>query len=1147
MSGLRSPIPSARSCRSMRSDGVHSHSERGELLARALSRTENGSPANSAYRFLMTIAAILFAWVGPALAQGGEAAEVRAARERVRRIEQAEGGESVSLAAALLELGVLLDSARADAEARTVLERALAIREKALGKEHTATAAVLTRLGRVLEEHGNYAEARSALERSLATREKLLGREHADTIASVADLGLVLFEVGEPDAALALFERALTSGEKAFGPRDPRVASYLAHLGQVYSALGREQAARESEERALAIRSQVLGVEHLDTAASQHELAVLLQSAGEYVRASELFQSALSTRARLLGPGDPETALTEIGLGSVLHAQGRFEEAEVHFGNALAVCEAQPGNQHPTTLRALDALSTLLVDRGRYREARPLLQRLYAGQQKIYPRDHPVVVATLGRLAVLFAKLGDAEAESLLEHAIAISEQTSAENPAQTAQLVEDLAQIFEHEERYVEAEPLFQRALAISEKVHGPEHPNTGRALDRLASCLRVQAKNARARPMYERALAILEKTVGADHPDTSAVSHSLGELARDDSQLSPARAYFERALTSRTRTLGAEHPNTQRTRQLLMFLLADLGEREAAWTLATESIRASRGEWMRSLWSLSEGERLQSVAGRRALLGLMLDFVPVASDSAERTAYEAVLEWKARAARSLLEDPDRVFAAYGATASSQLNELRGVQAEISTEQSRTVIEDDDAHERRLAKLRERRGALELALNEVAAAKFQTIDVDTASVMRSLPEGTALVDFFVHQGYVPAVLKGGHVLTPGRMMEPRLSAWVSKAGAERPVRVDLGPAHAVRQSERAFLESLQTQRALAAATAVGRSAFEEASARLIELVWAPVKTSIGDARQVFISPDRFLGALPFETLLQDGGTYLIEQHSFVYLVDAASLSATARRAPRASASADGELLAVGGIDYNLRGAPPVEDEDEDAVDEDAITPRSFLEPWEKLRFAGREVAVAAELFTSTHPDGASAFQLRDGFATETALKREIQGRRYLHIATRGFFQQDDLSSPGRLSGLACAGANLAPDKTGDDGLLTVDEITSLDLSKCDLVVLSACEPGLGTERGGDGVMPLQRAFQMQGAQTVVASLWSVDEATTIDFVSSFYRRLWTEKQSRIDALRGAQLELLKKNRAAQQGAGLPYTWGGFVLSGDWR
>jgi CHAT domain-containing protein/tetratricopeptide (TPR) repeat protein len=1135
----------------MRSDAVHSHSERGELLARALSRAENGSPANSLYRFLMTIAAILFAWVGPALAQGGEAADVRAARERVKRIEQAEGGESVGLAAALLELGVLLDSARADAEARTVLERALAIREKSLGKEHTGTATVLTRLGHVLDEQGNYAEARGALERSLAIREKLLGREHADTIASVADLGLVLFELGDLDAALALLERALASGEKAFGPRDPRVASYLAHLGRVYSALGRAQAARESEERALAIRSQVLGLEHLETAASQHELAVLLQSAGEYVRASELFQSTLSTRAKLLGPGDPDTALTELGLGSVLHAQGRFEEAEVHLGNALAVCEAQPGNPHVTTLRALDALSTLFVDRGRFREARPLLQRLYAGQQKKYPRDHPIVVATLGRLAVLFAKLGDAEAESLLVHAIAISEQTSAENPAQTAQLVEDLAELFEHEQRYVEAEPLFERALAVSEKSSGPEHPNTARALDRLASCLRAQAKNARARPMYERALAILEKTVGADHPDTSAVLHNLGALARDEGEIASARACFERALAARTRALGAEHPNTQRTRQLSIFVLADSGEREAAWTLATESIRASRGEWMRSLWSLSEDERLQSIAGRRAVLGLMLDFVPAESDSAERTAYEAVLEWKARAARSLLEDPVRVFAEYGATASAQLNELRGVHAEISTEQSRPVIEDKDAHERRLTGLRERRGALEQALNEAAAATSQTIDVDTASVMRSLPEGTALVDFFMHQGYVPAVLKGTHVMTPGRRMEPRLSAWVSKAGAEHPVRVDLGPAHAVRQSERAFLESLQTQRALSAATGVGRSAFEEASARLIELVWAPVKELIGDARQVFISPDRFLGALPFETLLQDGGTYLIEQHSFVYLVDAASLSAIARRAPRAieSASADGGLLAVGGIDYNLRGAPPAfdEDEDEDAVDEDAIAPRSFLEPWEKLRFAGREVAVAAELFTSTHPDGASVTQLRDGFATETALKREIPGRRYLHLATRGFFQRDDLSSPGRLSGLACAGANLAPDETGDDGLLTVDEITSLDLTKCDLVVLSACEPGLGTERGGDGVMPLQRAFQMQGAQTVVASLWSVDEAVTIDLVSSFYRRLWTDKQSRIDALRGAQLELLKRNRAAQQGAGLPYTWGAFVLSGDWR
>ncbi len=1095
----------------------------------------------------MTIAAVLFAWAGSALAQGDEAAGVRAARERVARIEQAEGGGSVSLATALLELGVLLDSERANAEARTILERALAIREKALGKEHTATAAVLTRLGLLLEEQGHHAEARGALERSLAIREKLLGREHADTIASLSDLGFVLFEMGELDAARALFERALAAGEKGFGPRDPRVASYLARLGRVYSALGRAQAARDREERALAIRLQGLGLENLETAESQHDLAVLLQSAGEYVRACELFQRSLSTRAKLLGPGHPDTALTEIGFGSVLHAQGRLDEAEARLGSALAACEAQLGSQHPTTLRALDASSALLADRGRYREARPLLQRVYAGQQKIYPRDHPVVVATLGRLAVLLAKLGDAEAESLLEHAIAISEQTRTENPAQTALLVADLAELFEQQERYIEAEPLFERTLVITEKVSGSEHPNTARALVRLASCVRAQSKTARARPLYERALAILEKTVGADHPDTSAVLHSLGALARDDGDLASARAFLERALAARTRAFGGEHPNTQRTRQLLIFVLADSGERETAWTLATESTRANRAEWMRSLWSFSEGERSQSIAGRRASLGLMLEFVPAASDAAERATYEAVLEWKARAVRSLLEDPDRVFTVHGAR--TQLDELRGVQAEISTEQSRPVIEDNDAHERRLAKLRERRGALEQALHELTAAKSESIDVDTASLMRSLPVGTALVDFFVYQGYVPAVFNGGRVMTPGRITEPRLSAWVSKAGADHPVRVDLGPAHTVRQSERALLDSLQMQRGLAAATAVGRSAFDEASARLIELVWAPVKAVIGDARQVFIAPDRFLGTLPFEALLQDGKTYLIEQHSFVYLVDAASLSAIAQRASGASASTAGGLLAVGGIDYNLRGSPPPEDEEE--VDESAITSVGFLEPWEKLRFSGREVALAAELFTSTHADGASVIQLRDGFATETALKREIPGRRYLHLATHGFFQQDDLASPRRSpvhsSGLACAGANLPPDGIGDDGLLTVEEITSLDLAKCDLVMLSACQPGLGAERGGDGVTTLQRAFQMQGAQTVIASLWSVDDATTIELVSSFYRRLWTDKHSKIDALRGAQLELLKKNRAAQQGAGLPYTWAAFVLSGDWR
>jgi CHAT domain-containing protein len=152
---------------------------------------------------------------------------------------------------------------------------------------------------------------------------------------------------------------------------------------------------------------------------------------------------------------------------------------------------------------------------------------------------------------------------------------------------------------------------------------------------------------------------------------------------------------------------------------------------------------------------------------------------------------------------------------------------------------------------------------------------------------------------------------------------------------------------------------------------------------------------------------------------------------------------------------------------------------------------------------------------------------------------------------------------------------------LTAEEVISLDLRGTDLVVLSACESGLGRKAEGEGVLGLQRAFHLAGSRTVVASLWSVSDPATSVLMEQFYSRLWGEKKvSRLEALRQAQLfvlhnpkvvlaraeELRKRAGAtvALRGVGRksallpadgkfgdtrshPAWWAAFVLSGDWR
>jgi CHAT domain-containing protein len=139
----------------------------------------------------------------------------------------------------------------------------------------------------------------------------------------------------------------------------------------------------------------------------------------------------------------------------------------------------------------------------------------------------------------------------------------------------------------------------------------------------------------------------------------------------------------------------------------------------------------------------------------------------------------------------------------------------------------------------------------------------------------------------------------------------------------------------------------------------------------------------------------------------------------------------------------------------------------------------------------------------------------------------------------------------------------GSDNYLTAEEVMGLDLRRTELVVLSACETGIGTIRGGEGVFSLQRAFHIGGARAVVASLWQIPDQATQALMIRFYKNLWSKHMSKLEALREAQIWMLREavrqqefarglrreadSPGASDGGLPPYYWAAFVLSGDWR
>ncbi len=249
--------------------------------------------------------------------------------------------------------------------------------------------------------------------------------------------------------------------------------------------------------------------------------------------------------------------------------------------------------------------------------------------------------------------------------------------------------------------------------------------------------------------------------------------------------------------------------------------------------------------------------------------------------------------------------------------------------------------------------------------------------------------------------------------------------------------------------------------------------------------------------------------------------------------------------------------------------------------PQAACEAFGSMRFlplpgARAEADAIATLWEKQSPRGtpdASDMMVLHGLeAGEAAFKDNAAGHRVLHLATHGFFVDDRCRSalaadhgkthrssetlppavgdnPLLLSGLALAGANRrgagGGDADTDDGILTSEEIASLDLSGVEWAVLSGCETGLGKVQAGEGVLGLRRAFEIAGARTLIMSLWQVEDQATI----AWMKRLYASRLSGLstaEAMRDASLQTLAARRRAGKDTH-PFYWGAFVAAGDWR
>jgi CHAT domain-containing protein/Tfp pilus assembly protein PilF len=985
--------------------------------------------------------------------------------------------------------------------------------------------------------------------------------------------------------ALAMYQRLYPRGKYPQG--HPDLATSLHNLGTLLWAQGEYAAARPYLEQALAMRQRLYPKAqypqgHPDLAQSLNNLGALLQAEGEYAAARAYYQQALAMDQRLYPKaqypqGHRHVATSLHNLGNLLRAQGEYAAARDYLQQALAMFQRlYPKAKHPQghadLATSLHNLGGLLWAQGEYAAARAYLQQALAMRQRLYPKGtypqgHPLLAICLNNLGGLLWAQGEyAAARDYYQQALAMDQRLYPKgkypqgHPALATSL-HNLGNLLLAQGEYAAARDYLEKALAMDQRLYPkakyPQgHPALATSLNNLGFLLQDQGEYAAARDSHQQALAMRRRLYPKaqypqGHPDLATSLHTLGFLLRAEGEYAAAGDYLQQALAMR--------------HQLATIFVPAAAEAEVLNYL--ESLPWTRDGLLSVTGHLPQTDALSYRWVWRTKAAIM---------QALQSRHQALT----RAAQGPRGKPDP-----GREKIRDLGQqLRAKRAELS----RLLLRPDKdakAHRERLQKISTAKEELERQLAKLLPpfARQQALQrLGPSDLLAKLPRGTVFIDLLRYVRFDQDPKVRGR---KGERRTLRYVAFVLRPG--QPVqRVELGRAAPIDKATAAWRQDIKDKKGSGAA------------AKLRDLVWAPLAKQVpADTQTVFLAPDGELTRVPWAALPgSKQGTVLLEGYALAVVPHGPFLL------DRLTAAADLDrktdfLLAVGGVRYDYQ--PQAADAKQSlAWARSAVRGEGRL-VWDNLP------GTLTELKQVVARAGRRPVRQWSGAKASTArLLADLPEARWAHLATHGFFADQKFRSflqldeklyerrgfwegppPGArnplvLSGLVLAGANLPAKKgdpldEGDGGILTAEVIAGLPLQRLELVVLSACETGLGRVAGGEGVFGLQRAFHLAGAKNVVASLWKVDDQATAALMVLFYDKLWREKKTALVALREAQLTLYHhperiKDLAKERGPKLdkivrlpiqtekgtepkkggkaaPKLWAGFVLSGIGR
>lgn len=990
-----------------------------------------------------------------------------------------------------------------------LFEKAAVLREKISGKTHSDYAICLNKSGNCYAALGNYDKALELYNQALSIIDKSLGKEHQDYAGVLNNIGTCYSDLGDYERALEYFRQSLSIIRMLWGTNHPTYASILGNIANCYSILGDDKTALEYLFNELKIYKEIFGIMSPEYAMCLDNIGICYAYLGKFSKGLEYCYQALTIQQDLFHEENLDIASSLTHIGVCYSDLGDLTQALKCYEQGLIIVERVLGNEHPVYAETLNYIGLCHYRLADYAKALEYCQQALSIQEMTIGEKHTDIASSLNLIGLFYSELGDySNALEYHYRALRLYEELFGSEYSYYAETLDYIGHCYSKLGNYEKALENHKRSLNIKEKTLGKEHTGYAATLVYIGNCL----NNQEALDYYKQALSIDEGSVGKEHPDYATGLNNIGLHYQSLGDYPKALTLHRQALDIFKNAYGTEHPEYGKGLYYVGVCYYELDDFSKATDCFTSFAKISSSYVTSTFSFLSESQRELFWKRYSGFFtdDLFLYSSVMTSPEMCRTAYDGALLGKGLLLNAEIEMRKLILEKGDNKALNLFNHIIECRSRLDVlyqdpidkkEQIDSLLNIIDKAQRALMKRSKAFGDYTRNL------AFKWTDVQ-----KTLGKNDVAIEFetYTYQDttfYLALTLRKGYT-------EPHLI-------------------------------ELFNSKELAAI----RPSLYYTSTTLTELIWGKLRDEIKGTQNVFFSPAGELNNIGIEYLVEKDGERLINEKRNYY-----RLTSTRELVKKNQAHSFTNTVIYGGIRYDVTPTSFLTGKESNAERLALQANRTSLvkdtsnvsrgQNWDYLPGTKAEADALSMMMKEMKVN--NVLLLEGEYGTEESFKA-LHGMNWevIHIATHGFYwkysdaiqhsdyrpsfikgTESDMPKEDKAltrSGLLFAGAqnsflgqNIAWDV--EDGILTAKEISRLDLRKTDLVVISACQSGIG-EVTGDGVFGLQRGFKKAGVQSIVMSLWEVNDEATRILMTCFYENM-LNGQSKYKALQNAQNSL---------------------------